>query len=38
MVGHELSALYDLDHGKTLACVLPAMLTVRTKDKRLKLM
>ena len=38
MVGHELTALYDLDHGKTLACVLPAMLTVRAQDKRLKLL
>jgi NADP-dependent alcohol dehydrogenase len=38
MVGHELTALYDLDHGKTLACILPAMLKVRVEDKRLKLL
>ena len=38
MVGHEITALYDLDHGKTLACVLPAMLTVRARGKRLKLL
>jgi NADP-dependent alcohol dehydrogenase len=38
MVGHEITALYDLDHGKTLACVLPAMLTIRAEEKRLKLL
>ena len=29
MIGHELTALYDLDHAQTLAVVLPAMLRVR---------
>jgi len=38
MVGHELTALYGLDHGKTLAILLPAMLKVRSSDKREKLL
>ncbi|HCN91196.1 MAG TPA: NADH-dependent alcohol dehydrogenase, partial [Oxalobacteraceae bacterium] len=29
MVGHELTALYGLDHAQTLAIVLPSMLRVR---------
>ena len=28
MVGHELTALYGLDHAKTLAVVLPGMLKI----------
>ncbi len=38
MVGHELTALYGLDHAKTLALVLPGMLRVRAGDKRQKLL
>jgi len=38
MIGHEITALYGLDHAQTLAIVLPAMLTVRTADKREKLL
>jgi len=38
MVGHELTALYGLDHAKTLAVVLPGMLRVRAGDKRQKLL
>lgn len=38
MIGHEITALYGLDHAQTLAIVLPAMLTVRTDDKREKLL
>ncbi len=38
MVGHELTALYGLDHAQTLAVVLPAMLRVRREDKRAKLL
>jgi len=38
MVGHELTALYGLDHAKTLAIVLPGMLRVRVRDKREKLL
>lgn len=38
MVGHELTALYGLDHAQTLAIVLPSMLRVRKHDKRAKLL
>ena len=38
MIGHELTALYDLDHAQTLAVVLPAMLRVRREVKRAKLL
>jgi NADP-dependent alcohol dehydrogenase len=38
MVGHELTALYNLDHAQTLALVLPAMLRVRREAKRGKLL
>lgn len=38
MVGHELTALYGLDHAQTLAVVLPGMLRVRKEEKRAKLL
>lgn len=38
MVGHELTALYGLDHAQTLAIVLPSMLRVRKEGKRAKLL
>jgi len=38
MVGHELTALYDLDHAQTLAVVMPSMLRVRKESKRAKLL
>ncbi len=38
MVGHELTALYNLDHAQTLAIVLPSMLRVRKEGKRAKLL
>jgi NADP-dependent alcohol dehydrogenase len=38
MVGHELTALYDLDHAQTLAIVMPSMLRVRKEGKRAKLL
>ncbi len=38
MVGHELTALYGLDHAQTLAVVLPSMLRVRKEQKREKLL
>jgi len=38
MVGHELTALYGLDHAQTLAIVLPSMLRVRKESKRAKLL
>jgi NADP-dependent alcohol dehydrogenase len=38
MIGHELTALYGLDHAQTLAIVLPAMMRVRREAKRAKLL
>lgn len=38
MVGHEITALHGLDHAQTLAVVLPAMLSIRRKDKHEKLL
>ena len=38
MVGHGITALYGLDHGQTLAIVLPAMLEVQKTEKRDKLL
>ena len=38
MIGHELTALYALDHAQTLAVVLPANLRIRKADKREKLL
>lgn len=38
MIGHELTALKGLDHGKTLAVVLPAMLKIRAAEKKEKLL
>jgi NADP-dependent alcohol dehydrogenase len=38
MIGHELTALYGLDHAQTLAIVLPGMLRERREAKRAKLL
>lgn len=38
MLGHELTVLHGLDHGQSLAVVLPAMLQVRRKEKHEKLL
>jgi len=38
MIGHELTALYDIDHARTLALVLPALLDVQREPKRTKLL
>lgn len=38
MIGHELTALHDIDHARTLAVVLPANLKVRRSAKRKKLL
>jgi len=38
MIGHELTALFGLDHGVTLAIVLPALLREMKDDKREKLL
>jgi NADP-dependent alcohol dehydrogenase len=37
MLGHEITALYGLDHAQTLAMVLPAMMDVRRQEKGDKL-
>ena len=38
MIGHELTALYEIDHARTLAVVLPANLSVRHESKAAKLL
>ena len=38
MLGHEITALYGLDHAQTLAIVLPALLNERRQAKREKLL
>ena len=38
MMGHELTALYGIDHAQTLAIILPALLEVRRDKKRAKLL
>ncbi len=38
MVGHEITALHGVDHARTLAVVLPAMMEARREEKREKLL
>ena len=38
MIGHELTALYNIDHARTLAIVLPSLLDVQRQHKRAKLL
>ena len=38
MIGHELTALHGIDHARTLAIVLPALLHERRGAKRAKLL
>ncbi|WP_448874994.1 iron-containing alcohol dehydrogenase [Desulfobulbus propionicus] len=38
MIGHELTAMFGIDHAKTLAIVQPAAWTVRAREKREKLL
>ncbi len=38
MIGHELTALFGIDHGRTLACVQPAVWKVRREQKKAKLL
>jgi NADP-dependent alcohol dehydrogenase len=38
MIGHEVTALYGLDHAQTLAIVLPRMMAQRKDEKRDKLL
>jgi NADP-dependent alcohol dehydrogenase len=37
MIGHELTAMFGVDHGKTLAIVQPAIWKVRKEQKKQKL-
>lgn len=38
MIGHELTALFGIDHAKSLAIVLPSLLNIRKDKKREKLL
>lgn len=38
MIGHELTALYGLDHGVTLSIIGPALMQVMRKEKHAKLL
>ncbi|MHC9541875.1 MAG: iron-containing alcohol dehydrogenase [Vulcanimicrobiota bacterium] len=38
MIGHELTAMFGIDHGKTLAILQPAIWTIRKEKKREKLL
>ncbi|MBF0253164.1 MAG: iron-containing alcohol dehydrogenase [Candidatus Omnitrophica bacterium] len=38
MIGHEITALHGVDHGRTLAVVMPAMLKILKEDKKEKLL
>ncbi|MDQ7826570.1 MAG: iron-containing alcohol dehydrogenase [Candidatus Eremiobacteraeota bacterium] len=38
LIGHELTAMFGIDHGKTLAILQPAIWTVRKEKKREKLL
>lgn len=37
MIGHELTAFFGIDHAKTLAVILPAVMEVRKEFKKAKL-
>lgn len=37
MIGHELTALHGIDHGRTLALVMPSMLRTQKEAKKQKL-
>lgn len=37
MIGHELTALYEIDHARTLAIIAPNLYTVMLEDKKDKL-
>jgi NADP-dependent alcohol dehydrogenase len=38
MIGHELTAFHGIDHGQTLAIVLPGIMQVKREDKKAKLL
>jgi NADP-dependent alcohol dehydrogenase len=37
MIGHEITALYNIDHARTLALILPSLLRVQKDSKKKKL-
>ncbi len=37
-IGHEITALYDIDHARTLAIVLPGVMEVKRREKMEKLL
>ena len=38
MIGHELTALYNIDHARSLAIILPSLLRVKKEAKKEKLL
>lgn len=38
MIGHELTALHGIDHGQTLAIVLPGVMRLKRNDKKEKIL
>ncbi|MDO8652609.1 MAG: iron-containing alcohol dehydrogenase [Undibacterium sp.] len=38
MIGHEITALYSIDHARTLAIVLPSLLNLQREHKHAKLL
>lgn len=38
MIGHELTAMFGIDHGQTLAIVYPSLMEVQRKQKHAKLL
>ncbi len=37
MIGHEITALYGIDHGQTLSVILPGVMNVMREEKRAKI-
>ena len=38
MIGHEITALHGIDHGRTLCLVLPGVMRVKQKNKEAKML
>ena len=38
MIGHELTAYHGIDHGRTLAVILPGMMHIKRKNKKDKIL
>lgn len=38
MIGHELTAMHNIDHGRTLAIVLPSLMWIKREQKKDKLL